>query len=227
MKIKFKDRMTNLALLWSILLLVAKSLGQAGGSQVRLLRPTFRPLSLPVLPCSISLESSQIAQVRAESDFIQSIQSNPDLLHSEVSQRPVVTLTQGQERQLLQRYPQLFKQQAVTLPVISPVIPPVIARHRRDLPGRVCAPRQGSQPLILARQANGQVVQLAQLTNSNQWIMEETCSAVSDGGMNCDLAEREIPALFINLSGILANGGTNADFDMAYVVVHCCVAVSS
>ncbi|XP_022096791.1 uncharacterized protein LOC110982586 isoform X2 [Acanthaster planci] len=178
----------------------------------------LRP-GLPSPSCSISLEASQIQQVRENRDLVRLLEKNPSYLKSSQHQHPIVTLTYRQKRLLLRRFPDLFRQSDGTTSAGDP-------RQRRNTAGRVCPPRPDSEPLILARTADGQVVQLVQeVAGHNQWIMDEICSAQQDGDMACGLAEREMPALFINLSGILATEGSDADFDMAYIVVNCCVAM--
>ncbi|XP_038044362.1 uncharacterized protein LOC119719115 [Patiria miniata] len=116
-------------------------------------------------------------------------------------------------------------------PTSSTCVPestPAGRRRRRQTSPRICMAKQSTEPFILVNTPSGHVVQLAQTGDKNQWILKETCQKAMDQGFSCGLDDEgtDIPALFINLSNIILTGGSSSDFDMAYVTVRCCVAMS-
>ncbi|XP_038044365.1 uncharacterized protein LOC119719117 [Patiria miniata] len=182
------------------------------------------------------LNVTQLQQVEDNRAFIEELDANPDLLYSSEYQREVVTLTRKQEYEILRNFPEVFLTEQAYMESkqgLGTITTPntTVTRRRRAAsePERVCPPYSDTEPVILVRKAGGQVVQLSNTGSKNQWIFAETCdqSTPPPSGQKCGLIERHVPALFINLSGILDTGGSSDDFDFAQVIIQCCVTIRS
>ncbi|XP_071803026.1 uncharacterized protein [Asterias amurensis] len=158
----------------------------------------------------------QLQQIVSQRSVVEEIEQDPQLLYNATYQRSFVTLTNQQNQQILRNFPDIFRDRS----------PAGEGRARRSVSQRVCPPILGSQPLIIALQPNGEVVELVQMSGQGmyQWILEETCQFPNDKThieLSCCLVERNVTALFINLSQ-LSHGISANDFDFADIVVQCC-----
>ncbi|XP_033639216.1 uncharacterized protein LOC117299802 [Asterias rubens] len=173
----------------------------------------------------------QLQQIVSQRSVIEEIEQDPQLLYNATYQRSFVTLTKQQNQEILRNFPEIFRDRESFLNTSSTVgtvsqSPAGDGRTRRSVSQLVCPPILGSQPLIIARKPNGDVVELVQMSGQgmNQWILEETCQFPNDPTLThlrCCLVERHVIALFINLSQ-LSQGLSANDFDFADIVVQCC-----
>ncbi|XP_071803709.1 uncharacterized protein [Asterias amurensis] len=177
------------------------------------------------------LDAPQLLRIASERSDIEAIEQDPQLLYNARYQRSFVTLTKQQNQQILRNFPYIFRDRRSFLISSSTVgtvsqSPAGDGRARRSVSQRVCPPILGSQPLIIALQPNGEVVELVQMPGQGkyQWILEETCKFQNDQtltNLRCFLVERHVTALFINLSQLSQGLSTN-DFDFADIVVQSC-----
>ncbi|XP_071803243.1 uncharacterized protein [Asterias amurensis] len=174
------------------------------------------------------LNTNQIQQIENQRDIIKAMEENPQLVYDRVHQIPIVKLTRNQENQIIRNFPWIFN---LGLPQGERNISGGSEEGpaRRNVAGecelmrRVCQPNPISEPLILALNQNGEVVQLVQIPNQNQyqWVLNEECLTNQEPlpcSQVCCIAQRLVAAMFINLSI------ASAPFDYARVIVHSCVS---
>ena len=114
----------------------------------------------------------QLQQIVSQRSVIEEIEQDPQLLYNATYQRSLVNLTKQQNQEILRNFPEIFRDRESFLNTSSTVgtvsqSPAGDGRTRRSVSQLVCPPILGSQPLIIARKPNGEVVELVQVCICN------------------------------------------------------------